>query len=88
MIADSPAPEKIYLLCGELLRDEGISEPTRENIACLLGYALTFAHINIADADCVDAKENPGMAQLVNDTASMALAYHEHYCEVASDIGM
>ncbi len=37
MIVGSPAPEKVHLLCGELLRDDGIEEPTRENIACLLG---------------------------------------------------
>ncbi|MCI2399366.1 hypothetical protein [Aliiroseovarius subalbicans] len=88
MIADSPAPEKVYLLLGELLRDDGIEEPTRENIACLLGYALTFAHINIADAEEEDARDKQGPAQMAEDAIATAFAYHEHYREAASGLRM
>ncbi|MDA5094216.1 hypothetical protein O2N63_08955 [Aliiroseovarius sp. KMU-50] len=86
MLDDTPSPEKVYLLCGELLRDEGIENPKREHVARMLGYALTFAHINFSEEEGGDATDRAAIMKMIVTAAAAAEEWHEEFSQVARQV--
>ncbi|MGM9402555.1 hypothetical protein ACS0VU_09335 [Aliiroseovarius sp. KMU-71] len=86
MLDGTPTPEKVALLCGELLQDDGVKNPRSEHVARLLGYALAFAHINFSGAEERDATDKATMLELIVTAAAAAEEWHEDFSDAAKQI--
>ena len=76
-IEEKTPSEKLWLLAGELLRDEGIEDVNAEHVATLMGQALTCTAI-YSTIDPLDART---IEHVVERAVEAALNAHGHFLE-------
>ena len=73
--------EKLWLLAGELLRDQGIEDVTSHHLATLFGQALTC----VAIYDTVDPLDPRSLEPVVERAIDAALNAHEYFLEKVAE---
>lgn len=69
--------EKLWLLAGELLRDEGFEEVTARQLATLMGQALSC----VAVYSTIDPLDSRAIKQVMVCAEDAALGAHEHFMD-------
>ena len=69
--------EKLWLLAGELLRDEGIEDVNAQHLATLIGQALACVSI-YSTFDPLDTKS---MEHVMSCAVEAALDAHDHFID-------
>lgn len=69
--------EKLWLLAGELLRDEGVEDVNAQHLATLIGQALTCVSIY----STVDPLDTRTMEHVVSCAVEAALDAHDHFMD-------
>lgn len=73
--------EKLWLLAGELLRDEGIEDVSAGHVATLMGQALTCTAIY----STIDPLDSRTIEHVVERAVEAALNAHGHFLEQVRD---
>lgn len=73
--------EKLWLLAGELLRDQGIEDVTSQHLATLFGQALTC----VAIYNTVDPLDPRSLEPVVENAVDAALSAHEYFLEKVAE---
>ena len=74
-IDEKTPSEKLWLLAGELLRDEGIEDVTAHHLLVLMGQVLSC----IAVYSTVDPLDPRTIKYVVERAVGEALAAHDHF---------
>ena len=74
---EKTSSEKLWLLAGELLRDEGIEDVTAQHLATLMGQAITC----VAIYSTVDPLDSRTIEHVTNRAVDAALDAHEHFMD-------
>jgi hypothetical protein len=69
--------EKLWLLAGELLRDEGIEDVNAQHLATLMGQALTC----VAVYSTIDPLDSRTIQHVMSSAEDAALDAHEHFMD-------
>jgi len=69
--------EKLWLLAGELLRDEGIEDVNAQHLAALMGQALTC----VAVYSTIDPLDSRTIEHVMSRAVDAALDSHEHFMD-------
>ena len=69
--------EKLWLLAGELLRDEGIEDVNAQHLATLMGQALTCISIY----STVDPLDKRTIEHVMSCAVEAALDAHDHFMD-------
>ena len=69
--------EKLWLLAGELLRDEGIEDVTAQHLATVIGQALTCVGVYSA----IDPLDPRTMDHVISRAVNAALDAHAHFID-------
>ncbi len=69
------ASEKLWLLAGELLRDEGVETVNAQHLASLLGQALTCAAVY----STIDPLDGRTLDHVISSAVDAALDAHEDF---------
>ena len=72
-LAEVAAPQKLYMLAGELLRDEGKANVSNQDTAFLLGSAIAFMHFE----NTPDPSMEVEMHELIRDAVDAAMMWHD-----------
>ena len=78
---EKPPSEKLWLLAGELLRDEGIEDVNAQHLATLMGQALTC----VAVYSTIDPLDSRTMEHVMSRAVDAALDAHEHFMDQVRD---
>ncbi len=73
--------EKLWLLAGELLRDQGIEDVTSHHLATLFGQAITC----VAIYNTVDPLDPRSLEPVVEQAIDAALDSHEYFLEKVAE---
>ena len=73
--------EKLWLLAGELLRDQGIEDVTSHHLATLFGQALTC----VAIYNTVDPLDPRSLEPVVERAVESALDAHGYFLEKVAE---
>lgn len=68
---------KLWLLAGELLRDDGIEDVNAHHLATLLGQALTWVAIH----DTIDPLDQRTILQVISRAEDAALDRYDKFME-------
>ena len=74
--------EKLWLLAGELLQDEGIEEVSAQQLASLMGQALTC----VAIYSTIDPLDSRTIHQVMHYAETAALDAHEYFMDQVKHI--
>lgn len=78
-----PTPaEKILLLAGELLRDQGVENVTSHHIATLLGQVLACTAVH----DGIEPFDRRTLAHFVDRAGTVAAALHQDFIEQCRNV--
>ena len=80
-LAERTPSEKLWLLAGELLRDEGIEDVNAMHLATLMGQALTCTAIY----STIDPLDSRTMEHVMECAVEAALNAHDHFLEQVRD---
>jgi len=69
--------EKLWLLAGELLRDEGIEDVNAQHLATLMGQALTC----VAIYNTIDPLDSRSINHVMSRAEDAALNAHGHFMD-------
>ena len=72
-LTEAVAPQKLYMLAEELIRDEGKTDETNHNAAYLLGSAIAFLHFETSPDPSVDED----MYELIRNAVDAAMFWHD-----------
>ena len=73
--------EKLWLLAGELLRDEGIEDVNAQHLATLMGQALTC----VAIYSTIDPLDSRTIHHVMSRAEDAALDAHKHFIDWVED---
>ena len=73
--------EKLWLLAGELLRDEGVEDVDAHHLATLMGQALTC----VAVYSTIDPLDSRTIEHAISRAVDAALDAHEHFMDQVKD---
>ena len=74
--------EKLWLLAGELLQDEGIEEVDAQHLAALMGQALTC----VAIYSTIDPLDSRTIHQIMRSAETAAFDAHEYFMDQVKHI--
>ena len=81
LLHDKTPSEKLWLLAGELLRDEGIEDVQANDLATLLGQALTC----VAIYSTVDPLDKRTIEHVMTRAVEAALDAHDTFMDHVRD---
>lgn len=79
---EKSACEKLWLLAGELLRDEGIEEVRAHHLATLLGQTLTWVAIH----DTIDPLDPRTIQHVIDHAEDAAVEAHDRFMDQVRDL--
>ena len=81
-IIERTPSEKLWLLAGELLRDEGIEDVSAQHLAALMGQALTC----VAVYSTIDPLDPRTIHHVMSCAETAALDAHEQFKDQVKDL--
>jgi hypothetical protein len=81
-IAEFSACEKIWLLAGEVLRDEGVETVTSHHLATVLGQALACVAIH----ETIDPLDRRTMMHILERAGTVATRLHGDFVEQCRNV--
>ena len=79
---EKTSSEKLWLLAGELLRNEGIEDVNAQDLATLMGQALTC----VAVYSAIDPLDSRAIHHVMRCAEAAALDAHEHFTEQVKNL--
>ena len=79
---EKTSSEKLWLLAGELLRDEGIEDVNAQHLAALMGQALTC----VAVYSAIDPLDSRTIHHVISHAEAAALDAHEHFTDQVQNL--